>query len=881
MDPNNGDGDGGLDSRRRRRFLQGVGVTGIVGVAGCLGDDDENGDENGDDDGDDQPENGDDDPENGNGEDPEPAFFEIVDLEPGDETVNVGADVTITATIENTGEEEVSQSVEIVFDGESEVDQELTLGEGEDDSVSLDVDTDDLEGDYEYEVTTDDDEDSATLTVEIPAEPIATPWALNNGNEDGDYPVVDIDGLMFDDEIPDDVTVLGSPSTAVRDEDDVPAVENTGYDDLYRTEQWGDDIGFEIPVDAGVYNVTLHWAETWHGEDGGSGEGGEGSRVFDVTINGEEVLSEFDPYAEAGGALTAVTRTFTVQATDEWITIETESHEDSTMFNGIEIRPVEAEVPYVQEGVSNEPAFTLLPEGDEFAPEGDGVTREPDELSADVHLGYDEESLNLAVVVTDEVHDASAGGDMWQGDSIQWAIGYDGEYGPEDGLAHVDGEADLYRWQEGQEEQGIDEIEAETDRNDEENQTVYTAAIPWESILPYSPDLTDWESVFPETVGPSDSFRFSVQVNDADGEGREAVLGWTLPGINDDKTYEALGTLTLENPDAATSAPFGVNLGGHPGSPGSELPTVVDDLEFVPGSDPEAIDYVTVTSGEVPEWAEDWFEPPAGVADDSDEFEEIGDTDDDALYQTEFHGPDLGVDIGIENGVYDVVIHNAELFHEEEGERVFDIEVQGETVEEELDLIEEVGLGEAYTTTVEDVVVTDRTLSISSTSHEDFTKFTAIEVREADLETFVDPLEGTDLMAEESGNLGTDVSNSPGFERPDGSYDSSRMNRTDTDPGEMVYDVGSEIRFLSAEYHSLDGDDYDGDLDVYESTDGGDSWEEVDADWTPYGFEAGAWVGELVAAELSEGVDTVRFVISGETEMWNPQLGHVELKYVE
>jgi len=93
------------------------------------------------------------------------------------------------------------------------------------------------------------------------------------------------------------------------------------------------------------------------------------------------------------------------------------------------------------------------------------------------------------------------------------------------------------------------------------------------------------------------------------------------------------------------------------------------------------------------------------------------------------------MEIPIPNGTYDVTLHEAEIYHGGngngggEGTRVFDISVQGQKVVEDLDLIAEVGHDAAWTTTVEDVEVTDGTLNISTTSKSDMSKFSAIEIR--------------------------------------------------------------------------------------------------------------------------------------------------------
>jgi len=202
----------------------------------------------------------------------------------------------------------------------------------------------------------------------------------------------------------------------------------------------------------------------------------------------------------------------------------------------IEAREDEIFIPQTGGGVTDEPAFTLLPEGDDIS---DPTTVDnADDLSADFYFGYDADNLYLKAEVTDDTHAAKSGTNMWQNDNVQYAAGIDGTYGPEDGFAHVDGSAATWRWYDGEASQGVDSVSATTSRDDGNSLTTYDVTIPWTAL-------------FAESKGAGDSFHFSVQVNEADSEGdtRKAVLGWTLPGINVDKTYGALGVFHLEDPD--------------------------------------------------------------------------------------------------------------------------------------------------------------------------------------------------------------------------------------------------------------------------------------------------------------------------------------------
>ncbi len=87
---------------------------------------------------------------------------------------------------------------------------------------------------------------------------------------------------------------------------------------------------YKITVPApGKYTVALMWAETYDGISAA------GEREFNVYVNGKKLLEKFDPTKEAGATLTAVAKTFVVDAPDSVIKIDFEGVTQSTMINGI------------------------------------------------------------------------------------------------------------------------------------------------------------------------------------------------------------------------------------------------------------------------------------------------------------------------------------------------------------------------------------------------------------------------------------------------------------------------------------------------------------------------------------------------------------------
>jgi hypothetical protein len=156
-----------------------------------------------------------------------------------------------------------------------------------------------------------------------------------------------------------------------------------------------------------------------------------------------------------------------------------------------------------------------------------------EDIRAELYFGYDDDNFYMRADVTDDTHVGVGGADMWQGDSLQIAAG-DDEYGPEYGVASVDGSTEVQEYSGGA-ASGPDAMDVTVTRDG--SLTSYEATIPWDAL---------YEDF---TVEAGANAPFGVLVNEADtddGE-RDAVLGWTLPGINDEKTVDALGTLLIEN----------------------------------------------------------------------------------------------------------------------------------------------------------------------------------------------------------------------------------------------------------------------------------------------------------------------------------------------
>jgi hypothetical protein len=102
---------------------------------------------------------------------------------------------------------------------------------------------------------------------------------------------------------------------------------------LFNNERYG-AMSYSIPgfTAGSVYDVTLYFAETILTSSG--------SRVFNVSINGNTVLSNFDIYASAGGQNKAVAKSFTTTADGSGqVAVQFTAVTENPKINGIAIAP--------------------------------------------------------------------------------------------------------------------------------------------------------------------------------------------------------------------------------------------------------------------------------------------------------------------------------------------------------------------------------------------------------------------------------------------------------------------------------------------------------------------------------------------------------------
>jgi alpha-glucosidase (family GH31 glycosyl hydrolase) len=103
---------------------------------------------------------------------------------------------------------------------------------------------------------------------------------------------------------------------------------------LYHSERYSSPGGYSYLFDcpSGLYETTLLEAETYWS--------GTGQRVFNVVIQGQQVLTNFDIFAAAGGQNIPITRTFTSVVANTQLEIDFLPVVDNARASGIQVRKI-------------------------------------------------------------------------------------------------------------------------------------------------------------------------------------------------------------------------------------------------------------------------------------------------------------------------------------------------------------------------------------------------------------------------------------------------------------------------------------------------------------------------------------------------------------
>ncbi|MCQ4331947.1 hypothetical protein KM295_00305 [Natronomonas sp. F2-12] len=196
-------------------------------------------------------------------EEPGEAVFEFTDVEPDGVTVNYGEEVELEVTIENTGDQEGTQTLEYYLDDELVDESQITLDSSESTAITVGINTELWsEGELEYRFTSEDDE--ITGSIEITIDEPATQSFSGSGQsvEDG----VEIEGGL---------TVVEATHSG-ESNFQVSLVDDSEFDDNF-INVIGDFDGSQADlIDSGEYMLDVNADGSWsidiHQPRSGSGE---------------------------------------------------------------------------------------------------------------------------------------------------------------------------------------------------------------------------------------------------------------------------------------------------------------------------------------------------------------------------------------------------------------------------------------------------------------------------------------------------------------------------------------------------------------------------------------------------------------------------------
>jgi len=136
-----------------------------------------------------------------------------------------------------------------------------------------------------------------------------------------------------------DIDSTGGSTFSTTASIDTTGVTSPAPESVYQTVRYGNftyNLSNFAPNSS--HTVRLHFSELYWGTALSSNQGGDGSRIFNVSINGTQVLTNFDVYATAGGADKAVIEEFPVTADSNGkISIQFTTVTDNAMVSGIEV----------------------------------------------------------------------------------------------------------------------------------------------------------------------------------------------------------------------------------------------------------------------------------------------------------------------------------------------------------------------------------------------------------------------------------------------------------------------------------------------------------------------------------------------------------------
>lgn len=456
-----------------------------------------------------------------------------------------------------------------------------------------------------------------------------------------------------------------------------PAIAGTTNDAIYQTERFG-NFSYSIPLTNGSYTVILHFAETYFTSNN--------SRKFNVAIEGQTVLSNYDIHAKVG-ANTATTEQFNVNLTDGTLNINFTTVTNNAKVSAIEILSSTG-------GSNAAPTIANAITDKSVAFNTSSLTVAFANTFAD-----DGGAGNLSYSVTGNTNTSLVTGASINGTNLTLNIA-----SGQSGASTIKLKAT--------DAQGLsveDEFIVTVSPNSNTGPAVSNPITDKSATINSGSLLVAFANTFSDDGGAG-NLSYTVTGN----SNTSLITGTSINGTNLTLTIAAgqtgTSTIKLKASDAqglSVEDEFVVTVTG------SGSGTVV---KLINSGGPSV-----TFSGQT--WAADnSYSGGSGYSTGS----AIAGTTNDALYQTERFG-NFSYAIPLTNGSYTVRLHFAEIYHTSNNQRKFNVAIEGQTILSSYDIHAKVG---ALTATTEqfNINLTDGTLNINFTSVVDNAKVSAIEI---------------------------------------------------------------------------------------------------------------------------------------------------------
>ncbi|WP_192918478.1 malectin domain-containing carbohydrate-binding protein [Salinigranum salinum] len=476
-----------------------------------------------------------------------------------------------------------------------------------------------------------------------------------------------------------------------------PEIESTTDDLLYQSERYGTSFGYDVSVPDGTYEVTVQFAEIYQGvssndvpDSSGPTDGtNENDRVFDASIEGTTVLDGYDIFAEVG-PLTATQKTYTVEVTDGTLNLDFDAVNNNAKISAIKVSSAQTdESPVVFAVNTGGPAYAS----------SDGTVYQAD-------TNFDGGTVfrtGSAGTPSDPEIESTTDDLLYQSERYGTSFGYD--VSVPDGTYEVTVQfAEIYQ---DVSSNDVPDSSGPTDGTNE-NDRVFDVSIEGTTVL-------DGYDIFAE-VGPLTATQKTYTVEVTDG-----TLNLDFDAVNNNAKISAIKVTTVDGDpvgDSPTSdAIYRVNAGG------SQLSAADGGGDWLAdtASDPAADTNAGAANSKAYSTSDDI--PTTGS---------VPATTPSEVFETERYDPGSGDEMSwnipdVTGGeTYEVRLYFAEIYHTSDGQRVFDVSIEGTTVLDDYDIHADVGhdTGTVKTFTVE----SSAELDIDFTRETGNPKVAAIEV---------------------------------------------------------------------------------------------------------------------------------------------------------